>query len=115
MRALDFMLPWATAAVLAHGADAIPDCRPLPAVLRFDQPLYPPNVESRGLPNPVSLMVEFTANPDGRASEVVVVEVDAGTYSREFSEQAIRAMNTIRLERVPVACRSRLRMVFRSV
>jgi len=77
------------------------------------QPPYPPNIEPRGLPSPVSMTIEFTVTPDGRATQMVVIESNAASYRREFSEQAIQAMNTMRFERVAAACRGRMKIVFK--
>jgi hypothetical protein len=97
----------------AQGTDSIPDCSPLPKILRFTQPLYPPNVEPRGLPNPVSMVVEFTVTPEGRATQVLAVESDAGAYAREFREQAVQAMATVRFHRIPMSCRGRMKIAFK--
>ena len=97
----------------AHAADEIATCSPMPSFLRFAQPLYPPNVESRGLPSPVSMIVEFTVSPEGRASEARVIEIDAGTYAREFNEQAIQAVATWQFHRVPKKCRGRVKVIFK--
>ena len=96
-----------------HATDAIAGCVPLPKILKFEQPLYPPDVEPRGLPSPVSVVVEFIVTPQGRASHVLTVESDAGTYAREFSEQAAQAMATILFDRIQRSCRGRMKIVFK--
>jgi hypothetical protein len=105
----------ASIAPSAYGLDAITECAPLPKVLRFDQPIYPPNVESRGLPSPVTLIVEFTITAEGRATDPLVVESDAGAYAREFSEQAARAMATLLFAGILEPCRGRMKIVFKVV
>jgi hypothetical protein len=96
-----------------YGMDTIAECSPLPKVLRFEQPDYPPNVELRGLPSPVSLIVEFTVTAEGRAADVLVVESNAATYAREFSEQAVRAVAMMQFGRVHTPCRGRMRIEFK--
>jgi len=96
-----------------QGTDAIAECSPLPAVLRFTGPLYPKLVESRGLPNPVWVLVEFIVSTSGRASQVRVVETDAGTYRREFGDEAIQSMGTVQFKPIAQPCRGRMRIVFK--
>lgn len=103
----------AVSVACAHGADDVPKCDRLPKVLRLAQPPYPPNIEPRGLPSPVSMTIEFTVTPDGRATQMMVVESNATSYLHEFSEQALRAMSTMRFERVAAACRGRMKIVFK--
>jgi hypothetical protein len=99
----------------AYGKDAVAECAPLPRILRFDQPAFPPDVELRGLPNPVSLMVEFIVTAEGRATDLLVVESDAGSYAREFSERAVRAAATMQFEGIRTPCRGRMKIVFKVV
>jgi len=101
------------AASSAQSSDAIAVCSPIPAVLHFSQPVYPANVESRGLPSPVSVTLEFTVSEEGRTSNALVVDSDAGTYAQQFGEQAIQAVATWRFHRVPKACRGRAKVVFK--
>ena len=96
-----------------QGADALITCSPMPSFLRFNQPLYPPIVESRGLPNPVSILVEVTISSDGRASDAMIIDSDAGAYTREFGEQTSKAVATWQFHRIPKPCRGRLRVVFK--
>jgi len=100
-------------ASFAQASDAIAVCSPMPAVLHFSRPAYPANVESRGLPSPVSVTLEFTVSAEGRTSNALVVDSDAGTYAQQFGEQAIQAVATWRFLHVPKACRGRARVVFK--
>jgi TonB family protein len=97
----------------ASASDALSPCSPMPTLVRFSQPEYPPDIEPRGLPNPVSIVVEFTVTPDGRASDPLVLESDAGAYGKEFNARAILAVATWRFERIPKPCRGRIRVIFK--
>jgi TonB family protein len=61
----------------------------------------------------VSVVVEFTVPPEGRAAQVIVVESDADGYAREFSEQAVQAMATVRFHEIQMSCRGRMKIAFR--
>ena len=100
-------------ATYVQAADEIPVCSPMPSVLRISQPLYPPNVETRGLPSPVSVVVEFTLSPDGHASGAKVIESEAGSYAREFGELAIDAVATWQFHHTANTCRGRAKVVFK--
>lgn len=97
----------------ASAADAIRSCSPMPALVHSSQPEYPPIIETRGLPSPVSIVVEFTVTPEGHASDILIIETDAGTYAKEFNARAIQSVATWRFERIPEPCRGRAKVVFK--
>src|SRR6187551_737469 len=82
----------------ALGADSIPSCKAPPVAEKLPQPTYPPDVESRGLPNPVTVLVEFTLGQDGSVSDVKAIETDAGGYAAAFEAEALRAVMATRFK-----------------
>lgn len=99
----------------AHCSDALPSCKALPGIVKLAQPDYPPDVETRGLPNPVTVLVEFTLHRDGSVSDPSVIESDAGTYATQFAARALQAIRETRFKPAAIDCRGRMRVVFKIV
>jgi hypothetical protein len=99
----------------AHGTDAVPSCRALPEVAKVSEPELPPSVESRGLPNPVTILVEFTLHHDGSVSNPIVIEDDAGSYATKFRAQALQSVLRTRFRSGTPKCRGRLKVSFKVV
>jgi outer membrane biosynthesis protein TonB len=99
----------------ARGADAIPSCKALPEVAKLSEPEFPSDVESRGLPNPVTVLVEFTLRQDGRVSNPIAIETDAGSYAREFKARALHAILQTRFKPGVLECRGRMKVAFKVV
>jgi hypothetical protein len=99
----------------AHGADAIPRCQTLPAVSKMSEPDFPEDVEPRGLPNPVTVLVEFTLHQDGSVSDPVAIEVDAGSYVPQFKGRAVQAILRTRFKPGALECRGRMKVAFKLV
>jgi TonB family protein len=100
-------------AASAQAADSIADCLPMPVVLLSSSPSYPTDVEPRGRPTPVTVVVELTVSAQGDPSDAVVVENDAGTHAKQFGMEALNAVATWRFKPIPSSCRGRVRVVFK--
>jgi hypothetical protein len=103
------------ACVTAHAADMIPTCKTLPGVSKPSEPEFPTDLESRGLPNPVAVLVEFTLHKDGRVSNPLAVYSDAGNYAPEFKARAVRAVLRTRFKPNDLKCRGRMTVKFKIV
>jgi outer membrane biosynthesis protein TonB len=99
----------------AHGTDAVPSCKALPEVAKLSEPEFPSSVESRGLPNPVTVLVEFTLHHDGSVSNPIAIEDDAGSYATKFRAQALQAVLSTRFKAGTPECRGRLKVAFKVV
>ena len=99
----------------ACAADAIPVCRALPEVTKWGEAKSPHAVEPRGLPNPVTVLVEFTLRFDGSVSNPVAIEDDAGSYAADFRAQALQTVLRTRFKSGALECRGRLRVAFKVV
>jgi hypothetical protein len=115
MKVLAGILVALTLVSRAAADNALPDCNPFPKILKVADPGYPPNVESRGMPNPAWVIVHFTVMPDGTARDAAPAEINAGRYERHFSELAVKAVLATRFAKVAAACRGRMRIVFKTV
>jgi hypothetical protein len=100
---------------IAHGADAIPSCKALPKVTKLSEPEFPASVEPRGLPNPVTVLVEFTLRLDGSVSNPIAIADDAGSYAAEFRAQALQTVLRTRFKSGALECRGRLKVAFKLV
>lgn len=98
----------------AIASDGIQPCESLPAVVKLGEPKLP-DVEPRGLPNPVVVTVEFTLAKDGRVSDAVATDIDATGRLKEFETRAVQAVNATRFEPGPRICRGRIRIAFKLV
>lgn len=107
-----FVLP--TVSQVAQADGALTACDPMPKALHVEEPYFP-NVEPRGLPAPISILLEFTIHSDGSVGDVVVVRRDAPSMSdllgRTIDAEARSAMARSRFERSASSCRGRMRLV----
>jgi len=107
------------ALVLAAGGgtiraeEAIPICKPAPSILSMPQPAWPEEVETRGLPHPVFVTVEYTVDASGVSSDAVVVDRDAGGYAQEFEKLAIAAVLSLKSTGTLQPCRVRTKIVWK--
>jgi TonB family protein len=113
MRATLTSLVAVVVASSARAAEPLVVCSPMPALVRSSTPSYPPHMEPRGLPNPVSIVVELTISAEGHPSDARVIENDAGFYTRLFDEQALEAVATWRFSPISKPCRARVKIVFK--
>lgn len=107
-----FVLPSLCQVALADGA--LTACDPMPKAIRIEEPYFP-NVEPRGLPTPISILLEFTIHPDGSVGDVIVIRREAPSMSellgRTIDDEARSAMARSRFERGATPCRGRMRLV----
>jgi outer membrane biosynthesis protein TonB len=99
----------------AQGADTVPTCKSLPSVEKLMQPEFPSDIEPRGMPNPVTVLVEFTLRQDGSVADPIAIEADAGSYNSEFKARALRAILGTRFKPGSPECRARMRVAFKIV
>jgi hypothetical protein len=99
----------------AYGADSIPRCKALPPVAKLSEPEFPSDVEPRGLPNKITVLVEFTLRQDGSVWNPIAIVADAGSYASEFKARALQAVLATRFKSGARACRGRMRVEFKLV
>jgi hypothetical protein len=90
-------------------------CKALPEVTKLGEAESPHAVEPRGLPNPVTVLVEFTLRHDGSVSNPIAIEDDAGRYAPEFRAQALQTVLRTRFKSGALECRGRMKVAFKIV
>ena len=99
----------------ARASDPLQTCKAPPRLEKLAQPEFPSDVEVRGLPNPVTVLVEFTLGRNGSASDPIAVESDASSYAKQFESRAVRAILKTRFKPTTAECRGRMRVTFKIV
>ena len=96
-----------------HADGDTAQCKKLPRVVRLAEPKFPKDFESRGVPMPITVMVEFTVRPDGTSADARAIETHAGGYGPEFEKLAVAAALETRFQRMTHSCRGRWKIVWK--